>query len=548
MSSSSNAVNGVTKRGKKKGSDDNQDFREPLYFGKLTGRIGSELDTLGHAQEALSAIVSLFKEYRTEVEVFERNFESMLAKDEEIIELKATVRRTTLVRDEKVEDLQRELESTAEDRILFQKERDDFEKVRTEQIQEFERSQAELKREENRLKEANEKKLKKRKDALEKESRETLTQLQVSNERLTENIVVLKAEFEAYRENSVSEKKDWSIVRSALDRETRTLQSELGSMRNEFALETRPDSFYKQEFFEIQEALKELSSKFFYSLPQSPGSKRRMFESVGKRCEIVEYAFLSESSVSVCLRLSAVEFLITNTLCELIWQPFAPGISPGETVMRARLETISQHLTRRATRAESTWRALTIYGLQASSAEHDLVERAIGRMLELLTPFTDLPSNDKLSEALNSIVRRAMNVWDTSQRDICKVIVQNSPDSSDDDGWMCEDSDLLKDFNNETEVDTIAMSPISPICIFPRILRVSSSAGASQTTIFRGRALFEDSRLLALGRKESLQLQRTMIDAHKQFASQRSGESGSRTGSDRRSSIAAQMARVGIEQ
>ena len=275
--------------------------------------------------------------------------------------------------------------------------------------------------------------------------------------------------------------------------------------------------------------------------------KRRMFESIGKQCEIVEYAFLSESPVSVCLRLSAVEFQITNTLCELIWQPFAPGVPPGESVMTARLEAVSQQLTRRASRTESTWRALTICGLQNSFAERDLVERTIGRMLELLAPFTDLPSDDKLSEALIDIVRRAMKVWDTSQRDVCEVIVQSSPDPRDNDGWMREDSDLFKDLDNDTEIDTIVTSPISPICIFPKILR-ASPPGASGTTIFRGRALFEDSRLLALGRKESLELQRTMTNAHKQFASQRIGESGSYTRSDRRSSIAAQMGRNGIEQ
>ena len=268
--------------------------------------------------------------------------------------------------------------------------------------------------------------------------------------------------------------------------------------------------------------------------------KRKTFEGRGISCEIAEFAFLSESQVSTSLRLSAVEFLIVDSVRKLVWQPFAPEITPGETASAALFQTVSQELGSLGSRAESTWRALTVYGLRASSAQGQVLKRVTDCMLELLAPFTDEPDNSHLAEALTNIVRKAVDVWDISQRDACQLLIQNAPDPDDESGWMREDGDLFED---PYDGDVSAARSMSPICIFPKIVRLPSRGETSQMTIFRGRALFEDSRLLALGRKESIDLQNMMIDAHKQFASQKGGESGLLTRSDRRLSIAAQVTR-----
>ena len=160
-----------------------------------------------------------------------------------------------------------------------------------------------------------------------------------------------------------------------------------------------------------------------------------------------------------------------------------------------------------------------------------------GCMLELLKPLTNEPSDGELSQALTGIVHKAMDVWDISQRDICQIMIENAPNPDDGGGWMHEDGDLFEDPDNDVDVDITAIRSMSSICIFPKIVRGENSP----TTIFRGRALFEGSRLLALGRKESADLQRIITDTHNQFASQRGEESGFRTRSDRRSSIVAQI-------
>ena len=241
MPNSSNAVNGISKRTKKKRSDESS--QGPLYFGKLIEGLESEIEAFRPAYNALLNISNIFQEYRSEVEVFESNFGSMQAKDEEIRDLNAAMRLWKSTRDEEVEKLKSELDSMAEERESLREEKQEFEKIRDEKTQELQRSQNQLVEKENRLKDGYEKKLKKTKDALKEETRETVTQLQAANEKMTNEIAVLQADLAGAHETITNEKRDWSIVRSALNEENRTLRLELESVKNDFAIEARPDNF-----------------------------------------------------------------------------------------------------------------------------------------------------------------------------------------------------------------------------------------------------------------------------------------------------------------
>lgn len=238
--------------------------------------------------------------------------------------------------------------------------------------------------------------------------------------------------------------------------------------------------------------------------------------------------------MSTSLRLSTAECFIVDTLRRLVWQPFAPGISSDEKTCAARFEALSQTLSSHGTRSESIWRALTIHGLCEVSAKQETLERAVGCILKLLAPFTDEPSDGGLLQALTDIVNMAMDVWDISRRDVCQISIQIAPDPADKGGWMREDEDLFDIPDDKMDAD---MNIMSPVCIFPKVVRGETSP----MIILRGRALFQDSRLVALGRKESTDLQRVINETHRNFASQKDGKSGLRDRSDRRSSIAAQM-------
>ncbi|KAL9125625.1 MAG: hypothetical protein Q9217_005192 [Psora testacea] len=241
MTNSTNAVNGSSKRSKKKRSDDSS--QGPLYFGKLTEGLESEIDSFRPAYNALLNISNIFQEYRSEVEVFERNFGAMQAKDEEIRDLNAAMRLWKSTRDEEVDKLKSELDSMAEERESFRKEKQQFENIRDEETQKLQRSQNQLVEKESRLKEGYEKKLKKINDALKEETRETVTQLQEAKEKMTKEVTVLQADLAGVQETLANEKKDWSIVRSTLYQENRKIRMELESVKSDFAIEARPDDF-----------------------------------------------------------------------------------------------------------------------------------------------------------------------------------------------------------------------------------------------------------------------------------------------------------------
>ena len=131
----------------------------------------------------------------------------------------------------------------AEERRNLRKEKEEFERIRDEKLQELQRNQNQLLEKENRLNHGYEKKLKKAKDALKEETHETITELQAANQKMTDKIAALQADLAGAQEMIVNEKKDWSIVRAALNEENRKFRLELESVKNDFAIEGRPDDF-----------------------------------------------------------------------------------------------------------------------------------------------------------------------------------------------------------------------------------------------------------------------------------------------------------------
>ena len=244
MPNSSNAVNGIPKRTRKKRSDDSsQGSQGSLNFGKLTESLESEIKVFRPASNALLNISNIFQEFRSEVEVFENNFGTMQAKDEKVRELNTAMRLWKSTRDEEVEKLKSKLNSMADERKMFREEKQEFEKIRDEKTQELQLNQDQLVEKEDRLKDGYEKKLKKAKDLLKEETREMVTNLQAANEKMTKEIAVLQASLAGAHEMITNEKRDWSIVRSALNEENRILRLELESVKNDFAIEAHPDDF-----------------------------------------------------------------------------------------------------------------------------------------------------------------------------------------------------------------------------------------------------------------------------------------------------------------
>ena len=241
MPNSSNATNGISKRTKKKRSDENS--QGTLSFGKLTEDLKSEIEAFRPAQNALLNISNIFQEYGAEIEVVDKNYGTMQAKDETIRDLNSAMRLWKSTRDEEVENLRREIGSMAEERGSLEVEKQKFEKVRDEKAQELQRSQVQLVEKEHRLKEGYEKKLKQARNELKEETRERLTQLEGANGRMTQEITALQVKLATAAETISNERRDWSIVRNTLNEQNRKLELELESVKKDFAVEARSDDF-----------------------------------------------------------------------------------------------------------------------------------------------------------------------------------------------------------------------------------------------------------------------------------------------------------------
>ena len=238
-----------------------------------------------------------------------------------------------------------------------------------------------------------------------------------------------------------------------------------------------------------------------------------------------------------------VEYIIGDTIRELIWQPFAPAISQEEPALASLFRSISESLASNQ-RVESTWRAFTISGLQNSTRRRDELQRIDGRIHKLLAPFRDPVGGDEFSKTLLRIIQKATEVWDMAQRDTRPLFTDKIPKTEDKKGWMREDEDLYEDGHGTTTIEAGTHQSMIPLCIFPRIFRDPPTPGP-ELTVFQGQALFDDSPLLAMGRVENLGLQKVLDDAKRNFVSQKTGESGLLSRSERRMSMAAQMSHNG---
>ncbi|KAI9815306.1 MAG: hypothetical protein M1827_002786 [Pycnora praestabilis] len=515
MSGPSNSINSVAKRNRRKASDGNLSSQQSFQFGKLTASLSPHVVALSRGKDALLKITELFQEYQSEIEIFEKDFGNIQRKDEKIQELQTTVRHMTLAKDNEIEDLEERLQSTAEERTKLEEERTDFEKLQASEKKAVEEKQQQLRDSEGRRKENYRREVEEKKKQLERESCEETEKLRTLNKRLAEDVLTLENNIETAREECVNEKRDYSVLRKSLREDNQKLRSELELIENEFALETRSDDFYIEKFSNIREALKLISSSFFAELPKNPDPKWNLFDGPDKPYDIARFAFLPKSLGSTYLRFSKVESLIAATLCEMIWQPFMLGIASTEPVVRDCLVVMSEQLASHKGRAECTWRALCIRSLQDLLRERDRIDHVTLHMLKLLDPFTNSPNGHELYKALSNIARDAMQIWDISQKDPCKIVIQPNPDPSKRKEWASEYCDLC-DQQEEAVAATTSISLPSPVCLFPQIVRGETSTTSPPSTICNGRALFEDSPLIAVGETESLDFQKTMSDLYNQ--------------------------------
>jgi len=136
-----------------------------------------------------------------------------------------------------------------------------------------------------------------------------------------------------------------------------------------------------------------------------------------------------------------------------------------------------------------------------------------------LSSFTNRTDSTPLSQALTAIVRDAATVWNVAQRDRSRISIEKDPNLDQKHEWTSEYDSRSQDFTPDT--DEMA-TPISPVCLFPKVVRIDTTSGTRQAIILcRGEALFNDSSLIQLGRQQMREYQRFISDAQAQYAARR---------------------------
>ena len=242
-----------------------------------------------------------------------------------------------------------------------------------------------------------------------------------------------------------------------------------------------------------------------------------------------------------------VEFLVFDTLCELVWRPFSPLVSSQQLESAALLQAVAERIqTQRSPRAATAWRALTECGLQSAGAQEKGFQSVVDRILTLLSPFRTDSESDVLSTMALDIVTKAAEVWAKAESDTRPLKLCHSPDPADINGWIREDNDFYAAEEQMTSSQHRGQS-FTPTRIFPKIIRVSQD-GESVITVCKGRAILNDSPILTLGHQEKVNWQNHMEDAKRNYASYKSFESSAPLARNERrfSSVAETVALQGL--
>lgn len=189
------------------------------------------------------------------------------------------------------------------------------------------------------------------------------------------------------------------------------------------------------------------------------------------------------------------------------------------------LDAVSKSLSGFGGRSESTWRVLTLQGIDAlgaSPTESSQVKSTVHRVLEILRPLTVQSESAKLEEDLIDLVRNSATLWKAAQKHEAKIVVEKIPDPNGKDKWHAEYDGGFE----EARVPPAGMvdtTGIIPLCLFPNVLQIASRG--ETTILHQGRALFADSHVFVRGmleRKEhEEELTKAVMDARSKVNARR---------------------------
>jgi len=208
-----------------------------------------------------------------------------------------------------------------------------------------------------------------------------------------------------------------------------------------------------------------------------------------------------------------IQHIISHCLCEFIWQPFFPANSLSvHQVAKPFLNAVSSSLSGSGGRSESTWRLLTLRGIDLlgdSSSTPSHVKSTAHQILEIVRPLTNQSELAKLEKDLVDLVENSAALWKIAQTDETRIVVEKNPGLDDKERWNAEYDEGFEEA--AMPAGTVDTTGIKPLCLFPNVLQITRQG---ETMILQpGRALLADSYVFVRGVMEKKELEEELAKA-----------------------------------
>ncbi|KAH0536648.1 hypothetical protein FGG08_006493 [Glutinoglossum americanum] len=502
-----------------------------LKFGPLEESLREPISQLLNASDAIQTITQVLEKFKTEVAYVNQNYQRDLEKDRTITELNVSLRNVTLVRTEEAGKLKAEVKRLTTEKTSCDRKREEYEKMKKEfeskiaaneawlyeQLSLKEKAlgkdykekevalQGELKQDLEKAKKENLKKLKELKD-----ERDTALEKVKS---LEDQVKFEKKNVEAERKKLKIKKERHTAQREGLESQNSKLRAELDQLKGDFAVQALPLEDCSKRFQNLAKDILRVATSYSEKLPESAGkpeAAEELRERLTELDPVFQWTPISPNPDSKALRISDIEHVIQKHIHQMVWQPFSSDIVSNSENARTLLCRVSDQLSGMSENVESTWRALTLRGLDKldSRSSDNLVDAVVNKVLRTLKPLLDPASLDTQEGMLSKIVRDAVGLWRDIQRDRHKVEIDTKPNREDKAGWISAyGTELPQDGHPSDEAG------LEHITLFPQVRRIGTDAN-SQKVLIPGRAIFSDSPTLARGIAERNEI-RDEIDTEK---------------------------------
>ncbi|KAL5318074.1 hypothetical protein ACEPPN_015178 [Leptodophora sp. 'Broadleaf-Isolate-01'] len=313
-------------------------------------------------------------------------------------------------------------------------------------------------------------------------------------------------------------------AKTSFKREKENLERELGTMKQDFAVDTKPAAYFEHKFEEIYGQIEGLSLKYFHDI------EGKDLDKIHGELATMDPCFKSvpidDSDDSRDLRTAHAQRIISKAICEDLWKPFSSALAVQHPGLSDCLSKISDSLDKSSQdgRIANVWTALTIRALQLlqdgttappvleskkpPSTGSTIAESIISKVFLSLSPLISLSQAETLRTDLHAVVNSSANVWNHAQASGLKITIDPLLDRAYREEWRSQQFDpALPSDGNGTDPDLASNTHPRVFTLFPRVsariqedLPPGSFPNFEPTVIYPGVGLPEWSSLVVRGK------------------------------------------------